>query len=352
MFEVLLPFLRASRQGLWKLHLASLNEMVKYFFAHDQINYARLTPVYLATMCDMKVSNPDAWRYLEENFAIAKSDVSFTAIGSDHAMEQENKVLKVKFVKTNKTLKKANNIRTIKLTENIISNVLKIQKYTSKQHYSVTLILNVFNFKVSGGVVGLTQNSAALNRFCLVAPLLASLSDEFCKLQGINTTYQSCRYQLTGSTMSRISDNEKKLVEAMNEFDLAFCDNDKMVFNVVSKAALSPHAWQILRFHGSSSIWFPMKKIKIKSFKENNKKLTKKVGEKVIQLREEKTLLTRFLITARKRLELDLEESFGNYEFSVVPKALFSSDGQPLTCTEKSSVLHHITMKQILLILI
>ena len=95
MVEVLLFFTSTSRQGLWKLHFYSLIEMVNYFFAHHQINYARLSPVYLATMSQLQESDPDASCYLKDNFAVAKSDIPFTAIGSDHAMEQENKVLKV-----------------------------------------------------------------------------------------------------------------------------------------------------------------------------------------------------------------------------------------------------------------
>ena len=95
MVEVLPLFNRASRQGLWELHLYSLNEIVNYFFAHDQINYARLSPVYLATISQLQESDPDAWCYLKENFAVVKSDIPFTAIASDHPMEQENKVLKV-----------------------------------------------------------------------------------------------------------------------------------------------------------------------------------------------------------------------------------------------------------------
>ena len=58
-------------------------------------------------------------------------------------------------------------------------------------------------------------------------------------------------------------------------------------------------------------------------------------------MREEKNLLTRFLITARKRPALNLEEALANFEFYVVPKILFFNDGQPLNCT-KSSILHHI----------
>ena len=36
MFELLLLFIRGTRQGLWELHLASLHKLVKYFFAHDK----------------------------------------------------------------------------------------------------------------------------------------------------------------------------------------------------------------------------------------------------------------------------------------------------------------------------
>ena len=46
-------------------------------------------------MSQLQESDPDPGCYLKENFAIAKSDIPFTAIGLDHTMEQENKVLKV-----------------------------------------------------------------------------------------------------------------------------------------------------------------------------------------------------------------------------------------------------------------
>ena len=61
-----------------------------------------------------------------------------------------------------------------------------------------------------------------------------------------------------------------------------------------------------------------MQKRNLKSLKANKKMIKKKV----LQLREEKNLLTIFLITTRKRPELNLEEDFGNFEFSMVPKAI------------------------------
>ena len=53
MFEVILSFIRASRQNLWQLHLSSMNNFAKHF-AHDQLNYARMTTFYLANMMDLK----------------------------------------------------------------------------------------------------------------------------------------------------------------------------------------------------------------------------------------------------------------------------------------------------------
>ncbi len=67
-------------------------------------------------------------------------------------------------------------------------------------------------------------------------------------------------------------------------------------------------------------------------------------GNKIIQLKEERTLMSRFLIAARKRPELDLEEAIGNYEFSVVPKSLFATDGSPLPSTDKSNVMKEIEL--------
>ena len=54
MFEVILSFIRASRQNLWQLHLSSMNNFAKHFFAHDQLNYTRMTTFYLANMMDLK----------------------------------------------------------------------------------------------------------------------------------------------------------------------------------------------------------------------------------------------------------------------------------------------------------
>ena len=54
LFELLLLFIRASRDQLWKLHLQSLHTLCPYFLALDMINFARMTPVYLSQMYALK----------------------------------------------------------------------------------------------------------------------------------------------------------------------------------------------------------------------------------------------------------------------------------------------------------
>ena len=81
LFETLLLFIRASRQQNWSLHLASLHNLAKYFFANEMLNYARLTPVYLAQIYKLERSNETIW--------------NFFVLGADHALEQANRTLKV-----------------------------------------------------------------------------------------------------------------------------------------------------------------------------------------------------------------------------------------------------------------
>ena len=50
--------------------------------------------------------------------------------------------------------------------------------------------------------------------------------------------------------------------------------------------------------------------------------------------------MAKFLITARKWPQLELDECVGNYEFCVVPKSLFSVERQPLASNDKSKLIH------------
>ena len=62
MVQGLLLFLRATREGDWKLHLASLREILPWFFVYDTVNYARYFSAYISEidsipMTDLAISN-------------------------------------------------------------------------------------------------------------------------------------------------------------------------------------------------------------------------------------------------------------------------------------------------------
>ena len=68
-----------------------------FFRAHDQYNYGRWGPFYVADMLELQSTDPEKWKFLDEgNFSITKHSVPFTAIDPDHGIEQEHKKMKVK----------------------------------------------------------------------------------------------------------------------------------------------------------------------------------------------------------------------------------------------------------------
>ena len=110
-------------------------------------------------MMGLKENDEVSWQYLKDNFSINKMGIPFCLIGSDHALEKNNKLL-----------------------------------------------------KVNGGVVGLTQNPTALHRFCLISPSLASLRSQFLKNSGIIDKSTKLKYQLVGSINKRISVNVSEVI--------------------------------------------------------------------------------------------------------------------------------------------
>ena len=163
---VLLMFIGATRKADWKLHLAKMEELLPYFHAHDQLNYGRWGPLYVADMLEMQTTDPDLWNFLNEgNFSIAKSSVSFTAIDPDHAIEQEHKKMKSK-----------------------------------------------------GGFIGITGNELALEKYFITAPTLSRVVDEFKDYAGIKSRQAtSLHHELNGDKGNILIQNAAKLVKAISK---------------------------------------------------------------------------------------------------------------------------------------
>ena len=88
--------------------------------------------------------------------------------------------------------------------------------------------------------------------------------------------------------------------------------------------------WDFLneRLLGEKSIWDTRKKSKLPTFICNNVQLKIHVNDQCLTLKEERKLMSRFVIAARCRPDIDLPGYFGMYEFSVVLKSLFTTDAK------------------------
>lgn len=58
MVQVLLLFIRATRENDWQLHLSAVRSMLPWFFAADRVNYARYGSIYWLEMISMDRTHP------------------------------------------------------------------------------------------------------------------------------------------------------------------------------------------------------------------------------------------------------------------------------------------------------
>lgn len=96
MVEVLLDFIRADRDGNWKLHLDSFAAMLPWMTIYDHTNYARWGPVYLADMKGLEATAPEIHaEFMDGNFVIKRSNKTFNQVPVDQATEWMNRMCKI-----------------------------------------------------------------------------------------------------------------------------------------------------------------------------------------------------------------------------------------------------------------
>ena len=90
MVEILLGLIRASREGDWMLHLASLRAMIPWCFAYDRLNYARYLPYNYAQMYQLPTTNPDVHaEFMQGGFSVQLgSNNPFGRIPVDQTIEE------------------------------------------------------------------------------------------------------------------------------------------------------------------------------------------------------------------------------------------------------------------------
>jgi len=301
--ETLLNFIRASRQGLWLLHLATLEKLCALFFCQNRLKYAQYIPEYLAKMQQLEKTDPSIWQeFMAGNFCVKKSAIAFSSIGVDHAIEHVNR-----------------------------------------------------SMKVMGGIRGITQKPAALSRFFLIAPELARLSQEAEELAGYSEPTRAKHHDLTPAAVHQQERRINKLktyIKDNNPLDRDGTDllnfSTKCLIpassaeNIIRSLSAGSEAYSEFtsqRLVGKENLFDKMKKMALANWTLSGKTTQVKTRKDTIELKENRSLFGRLALAAISRPEIDMAESIGTYEFSCVSRSLFAADGSLLPCTGKSQLM-------------
>ena len=75
------------------------------------------------------------------------------------------------------------------------------------------------------------------------------------------------------------------------------------------------------------------------NLKAAGKKVKLSLGQKVMELKEDRSLFAHLLLVSKSRPEINLEDAVGRHELSVVPRSMFAADGEMLHCHTKSNLM-------------
>ncbi len=303
--EIILLFVEASRNSDVTLHLQAGEALTKLFFALDRIKYKRLWPRYIADMHDLMRSYPETWKELQNgNISVTKSEIPFVSIGADHACEQVNRMM-----------------------------------------------------KIHSGLVGISNNANARQRFFLATPEMSRLSTEFKGQFGITVHKPQEHHEVQPSVVKKEHDDVSKIKAAILNHGNPFDAEGDQLYNFMTHAYVpQENVPQILnmddigqklyedyvaeRINGDVSLWAPVKKLNNPMFLSGTKKQTVKIRDQTVDLKETKDLYSRLMVLAKSSREIDQKHAIGNFEFTLTHRALFAPDGSILPCTDKSKLIH------------
>lgn len=305
--ETILFFIASSRNADLSLHLQAADSLSKLFFAFDRIKYKRLWPRYIADMHDLKTTHPETWKELEAgNLSVTRKSIPFVSIGANHACEHVNKQM-----------------------------------------------------KVHSGLIGISNNANARQRFFLATSVLSCMSREY-KNQFLTSSAISNggdHHELGSSKIKRDHAAIDKIKSAILSHGNPITSEGGKLYNIITHAYVpQEHVQKILniddtgqalyenyveeRINGETSLWTPVKKEKFAMFKSGNQKASVKTRNKSVDLKETKDLYGRLLVISRSERQVDQKEAVANYEFTLTPRALFAPNGEILPCCDKSKMIN------------
>lgn len=295
---IILILIRSFREGNFNLYKQTLMELIPYFFANNNTNYARWLPIHLRDMMCLAQQHPEVARQFQNgNFVVHKSNKDFSALAIDQAHEQNNGII-----------------------------------------------------KGDGGAIGLTEDPAALRRWMVAGPEVSRLVGWYETVSGkkdasSNTKHHEHTLSAQKSFFEDVESLSKVIKDMGNPFQEDSADLLVLDTKVIADPALAAMVGSHYRrgkeqFHsfldslqkeGECVFYQPIKKNNVSFFKPNQ--IAHSSREKV--LKYDCQLFSRLFISCQNR-QCDLQEFFRHENQSAPPSI---SDAGKLHLCQKSQLI-------------
>ena len=309
MVQLLLLFVRATRESNWQWHISTIRLMLPWFFAYDRVNYARYLPAYWLEMVSLPFTHPECHREVTARGVWTvqrQSDHGFGSIACDQAIEQ---------------------------TCNRDS-------------------------KTKSGLIGITRNRGAVYRWILSQHERAAIARQCEEMAGQSASQRKrkdldqTRIQNDETAVANISSTIESMI---NPFEtpqeelvcissgvIASAEVKSDLLNAEEKGESALIDFMDQRLLSPTKDFFsPLKNMKLKTFTNQGKAKPKpKTADDL--LHNDKKLFARLLVIGQSR-KIDLKEIL-TYSLGMISYPLASADGM-LAKTNKSALLQHIEAK-------
>lgn len=306
MVDVLLQFVRATREANWELHLSSLRRMIPWFFAYDRPNYARYAPIYLMEMMNLRTTHPDIYEDMANGGFVVnrQNQYGFSNVAVDQTIEQ--------------TLNR--------------------------------------DSKTKGGLTGMTLRKGAVHRWILSYPARAAISN-VCRVMAGKTDASRSRKDIDHSRIQADEMAVRNVLSTINAMCNPFTIEEDGIVNL-STGSVAPKDVEVDLFKAQESgqlaytlytqerlitndkqIYEPIKQMKLKTFSDTEKPVLNKAKSENLVLKANSDLLGRMVVVGRAN-NVDMKNAL-THSLHPFPPAVATHEGT-ITKTDKSKLLRFI----------
>ena len=190
-----LEFLRSQREQNYVAYVESLRKIIPWMFALDHYHYARWMTVHVSDLLALQKKCPSIHaEFLKGNFVTQKSKHKFSALAHDQVHEQLNAVV-----------------------------------------------------KGDGGIIGITENDAALRRWMIAGPETARVLIEYNDYQPINKNDTARHHEQIPSVQKMFLSHVKNVTEVMEELGNPFADASTDLYSLETKQIMSKRVVEAVR---------------------------------------------------------------------------------------------------------